>query len=89
MQIISKYLNFTWEIHYPLNGEYGDVQPDGSEDGMVGEARQLNNIQFIPTLKFNQNNLQFFRFWTSPSNILQYLGPISTKYFGRLYNIIF
>lgn len=47
MRALAQKLNFTWQIHYPLEGEYGSVKPDGSEDGMVGEARKLNNLIFL------------------------------------------
>lgn len=42
MHILSNYLNFSWEIYYPSEGDYGDPQPDGTENGIVGEARKYN-----------------------------------------------
>lgn len=41
MSILSQKLNFTWTIDYPAIGEYGLVQSDGSEDGLIGELSTI------------------------------------------------
>lgn len=47
MHALAQKLNFTWQIQYPLAGEYGSTQSDGSEDGIVGEARKLNQSRIF------------------------------------------
>lgn len=44
LDIISSKLNFTWEIKYPDSGTYGNIQSDGSEDGIIGEASKNFDI---------------------------------------------
>ena len=42
----SYYLNFTYKIGYPPDGQWGSIKPDGTWNGFVYEISQ-NNFDFV------------------------------------------
>lgn len=40
MNTLSRKLNFTWSIMYPMSGTFGVEAPNGSIDGIVGDLRE-------------------------------------------------
>lgn len=38
--IISEKQNFSWSFLFPRTGEFGREQPDGSENGCVGDVSE-------------------------------------------------
>ena len=42
----SYYLNFTYKIDYPPDGQWGSIKPDGTWNGFVYEISQ-NNFDFV------------------------------------------